>query len=117
VAGVSDRVQFFTKDLFETDVGEASVVTLYLLQALNIKLIPKLKSELRPGTRVVSHSFDMGSAWPPEQKLIVKLGTIPRVRAGISREDGRSPSARVSKRVQDGRQRLVVRRKAIRTLP
>ena len=76
VAGVADKVQFFNQDLFETKIGDATVVTLYLLQALNIKLIPKLKSELKPGTRVVSHSFDMGSAWPPEQKLIVNGQTI-----------------------------------------
>jgi precorrin-6B methylase 2 len=76
VAGVADRVQFFNRDLFETDIGEASVVTLYLLQALNIKLIPKLKSELKASTRVVSHSFDMGSAWPPEQKLIVNARLV-----------------------------------------
>jgi precorrin-6B methylase 2 len=83
VGGVADRVQFLNQDLFETTISDATVVTLYLLQALNIKLIPKLKAELKPGSRIVSHSFDMGSGWPPEQKLIVNgqrvyFWTIPK---------------------------------------
>src|SRR5918993_4227958 len=56
---VRDKVQFLNQDLFETDISEATVVTLYLLESLNIKLIPKLKA-LKPGTRIVSHSFSMG---------------------------------------------------------
>jgi cyclopropane fatty-acyl-phospholipid synthase-like methyltransferase len=63
---VGDRVQFLNQDLFETDISEATVVTLYLLESLNIKLIPKLKA-LKPGTRIVSHSFSMGNEWPPEK--------------------------------------------------
>jgi ribosomal protein L11 methylase PrmA len=59
-AGVGDRVRFLNQDLFTTDISEATVVTLYLLPTLNLKLIPKLNKELKPGTRVVSHSFDMG---------------------------------------------------------
>lgn len=62
--GVSDRVRFRHEDLFTADISEASVVTLYLLSALNQKLLPKLNKELKPGTRVVSHSFDMGSIKP-----------------------------------------------------
>jgi hypothetical protein len=54
-------------DLFETNISEATVVTLYLLPSLNIKLMPKLQKELRPGTRIVSHSFDMGTDWPAEK--------------------------------------------------
>ncbi|MEZ0470035.1 SAM-dependent methyltransferase [Luteimonas salinilitoris] len=65
-AGVTDRVTFREEDLFETDIGEASVVTLYLLQSLNVKLRPKLLSELKPGTRIVSHAFDMAGEWEPE---------------------------------------------------
>ena len=65
-AGVTDRVQFLNQDLFTSNFGEASVVTLYLLPSLNLKLRPKLWSELKPGVRVVSHSFDMGD-WVPEQ--------------------------------------------------
>lgn len=65
-AGVADRVRFVLGDLFETDISPASVVTLYLLTELNIKLRPKLLAELRPGTRVVSHAFSMGE-WQPER--------------------------------------------------
>jgi ribosomal protein L11 methylase PrmA len=70
-AGVARRVTFLQQDLFETDIREATVVTLYLLPSLNQKLRPKLWKDLRPGTRVVSHAFDMGSEWAPEQKLTV----------------------------------------------
>jgi len=69
-AGVADRVRFLNQDLFETDFREATVVTLYLLPSLNLKLRPKLLAELKPGTRIVSHSFDMGD-WKPEQSLDV----------------------------------------------
>ena len=57
---MGDRVKFLNQDLFTTDISEATVVTLYLLPSLNLRLIPKLNSELKPGTRIVSHSFDMG---------------------------------------------------------
>ena len=67
-AGVADRVQFINADLFESDFSDATVITLYLLPALNLKLLPKLLQEVRPGTRIVSHAFDMGS-WQPEQTL------------------------------------------------
>jgi predicted RNA methylase len=66
-AGVGDKVKFMNADLFETPIGEATVVTLYLLPSLNIKLMPKLQKELRNGTRIVSHSFDMGADWPAEK--------------------------------------------------
>jgi ribosomal protein L11 methylase PrmA len=69
-AGVSDRVTFRHEDLFEADISEATVVTLYLLTTLNIKLRPKLWRDLKVGTRVVSHAFTMGD-WEPEQKLDV----------------------------------------------
>ncbi len=59
-AGVGDRVRFLNQDLFTTDISEATVVTLYLLPSLNLKVLPKLNKELKPGTRVVSHAFDMG---------------------------------------------------------
>ncbi len=64
-AGVTDRVKFLQQDLFETDIREATVVTLYLLPEVNLRLRPKLLRELRPGTRVVSHNYDMGD-WRPE---------------------------------------------------
>ena len=67
-AGVGNRVEFRQADLFETDLRKASVVTLYLLRELNIRLRPKLLEELRPGTRIVSHAFDMGE-WLPDSSL------------------------------------------------
>ncbi|MGH6611873.1 MAG: SAM-dependent methyltransferase, partial [Burkholderiaceae bacterium] len=67
-AGVTNRVRFTNADLFETDISDATVVTLYLLPALNLKLLPKLLKDLKPGTRIVSHAFDMGT-WKPEQAL------------------------------------------------
>ena len=81
-AGVTDRVKFLEQDLFETDFHEATVVTLYLLPSLNIKLRPKLWKELKPGTRIVSHAFDMGD-WKPEQEIdvdgrTVYLWTVPK---------------------------------------
>jgi SAM-dependent methyltransferase len=66
-----DRVRFLNQDLFETDISDATVVTLYLLPSLNLKLIPKFMKELKPGTRIVSHSFDMGD-WVPEQTIDVE---------------------------------------------
>jgi precorrin-6B methylase 2 len=65
-----DRVRFLNQDLFTTDISDATVVTLYLLPSLNLKLIPKFMKELKPGTRIVSHSFDMGD-WVPEQTVDV----------------------------------------------
>ena len=80
-AGVADKVTFLSTDLFRADISEATVVTLYLLPSINLRLQPKLMRELKPGTRIVSHRFDMG-AWRPEQALIVHgvhvfLWTIP----------------------------------------
>jgi len=70
-AGVSDRVRFVAQDLFKADISEATVVTLYLLQSINERLRPKLVRELKPGTRVVSHVFNMGPEWPPQKELMV----------------------------------------------
>ena len=69
-AGVGDKVKFLNQDLFTTDISEATVVTLYLLPSLNLKLIPKLNKELKPGTRVVSHAFDMGDIKPQQTQNI-----------------------------------------------
>jgi len=69
-ARVGDRVRFINADLFEADLREATVITLYLLPDLNLKLLPKLLKELKPGTRIVSHAFDMGS-WKPQRSLQV----------------------------------------------
>ena len=80
-AGVSDLVQFRQEDLFKADFKEATVVTLYLLPDLNVKLRPRLWEDLKPGTRIVSHQFDMGT-WKPEKTLqsngrTVYFWTIP----------------------------------------
>lgn len=80
-AGVTGRVQFRNEDLFEADIREATVVTLYLWPWVNLKLKEKLLKELKPGTRVVSHSHDMGD-WTPEREVRaggsrIYLWTIP----------------------------------------
>jgi len=78
-AGVGDRVKFLNQDLFTTDISEATVVTLYLLPSLNVKLIPKLNKELKPGTRIVSHAFDMsadGVDRKPRETLNVNGRTV-----------------------------------------
>ena len=81
-AGVEHLVQFRREDLFKTNFKEATVVTLYLLPELNVKLRPRLLAELKPGTRVVSHQFDMGT-WKPDKKVelsssrTIYLWTIP----------------------------------------
>ena len=69
-AGVEKRVEFRVQNLFDADIGDASVVTLYLLPDVNRRLMPKLLSDLKPGTRVVSHAFDMGD-WQPERVVEV----------------------------------------------
>ncbi|MBM4261032.1 MAG: methyltransferase domain-containing protein [Deltaproteobacteria bacterium] len=69
-AGVEDRVRFLNQDLFESKISDATVVTLYLLSTLNVKLRPKLLEDLKSGTRVVSHAFDMGS-WKPKETLTI----------------------------------------------
>src|SRR5438552_15662919 len=79
--GVTQLVQFRREDLFKANFSEATVVTLYLLPDLNVRLRPRLMAELKPGTRIVSHQFDMGT-WQPERKLelngrTIYLWTIP----------------------------------------
>lgn len=99
MAGVADRVTFQQRDLFDTDIGKASVVTLYLLPEVNLKLRPRLLAELRPGTRIVSHGFGLGE-WQPDLKLSVRgtgsevfLWVVPAPIAGtwrarVGAEDG-----------------------------
>jgi SAM-dependent methyltransferase len=69
-AGVTELVRFLEQDLFESDIRQATVVTLYLLPTLNVELRPKLLRDLRPGTRLVSHDFDMAE-WQPDQTVQV----------------------------------------------
>jgi len=69
-AGVTDRVRFIEKSFFDAEVQDATVVTLYLLSDINLRLKPKLLKELKPGSRIVSHSFDMGD-WKPDKQIEV----------------------------------------------
>jgi SAM-dependent methyltransferase len=80
-AGVADRVEFRRQDLFKADIHDATVVALYLLPAINLKLRPKLWRDLKPGTRIVSHSFDMGD-WKPQKQIevsgeVIYFWTVP----------------------------------------
>lgn len=80
-AGVTDKVEFVLEDMFETDVSEASVVYLFLLESLNKELLPKLLEQLKPGSRIVSHVFTMGD-WQPEKMEFIEgapifLWTVP----------------------------------------
>ena len=70
-AGVADRVQFYHRNLFDTRIAEATVVTMYLLPKVNLDLRPRLFAELKPGTRIVSHDFDMGD-WKPDLHATVR---------------------------------------------
>ena len=70
-AGVSDRIRFLTQDLFEADIADATVVMLFLWPNVNEKLKPKLRRELKPGTRVVSYVHDMGD-WRPREVVNVE---------------------------------------------
>ncbi len=74
-SGVSDKVRFIQNDLFKSDFSDATVVTLYLLPAVNLRLRPQLMKQLKPGTRIVSHAFDMGD-WKPEKTVEVDSTTI-----------------------------------------
>jgi len=81
-AGVIERVTFKRGDLFEADLRPATVVTLYLFTEINRRLLPKLRSELAPGSRIVSHKFDMGEDWAPERTVrvgdsVIHLWTVP----------------------------------------
>jgi tRNA G37 N-methylase Trm5 len=81
---VGQLVTVVEGDLFTQDLSKATVVTLYLLPSLNLRLMPKLMKELKPGTRIVSHAFDMGD-WKPEKELDVDsrkiyFWTIPKAK-------------------------------------
>jgi hypothetical protein len=110
---VADRVRFRRQDLFETDLRPASIVTLYLLPRVNLELRPKLFEQLRPGTRVVSHAFDMGD-WQPDSVVTVRVNqgvgramvyawTIPAKVAGrwtVTTPEGRQVPLQLRQRFQ-----------------
>jgi predicted RNA methylase len=68
---LTEKTRIVQGDIFDSDFSDATVVTLYLLPELNLRLLPKLLRDLKPGTRIVSHAFGMGS-WAPEQTLDVR---------------------------------------------
>lgn len=70
--GVQDRVVFEARDLFDTDLGRATVITAYLLHSVNLRLRPQLFAQLKPGTRIVTHDFDFGK-WQPDQRLTIDV--------------------------------------------
>ena len=72
-AGVDNLVRFEENDLFQADIHEASVVTLFLLNSVNLRLRPKLLQDLKPGTRIVSNTFDMGD-WKPDKEQTLEGG-------------------------------------------
>ena len=76
-AGVTDRIRFRNEDLFTTDIGDATVVMLFLYPDLNLKVRPKLLRELKPGTRIVSHWHSMGD-WPPQETVFVRSSNRER---------------------------------------
>lgn len=87
-ANIADKATFIEGDLFKTDLREATVVTLYLYPTVNLRLLPKLLDELKPGTRIVSHDFDMGE-WKPEKtekvgSSTVYFWTIPQDKTTVS---------------------------------
>src|SRR6185295_14787915 len=74
LAGVEERVSFLQQDLFKADLSQATVITMYLLPAVNMLLRPVLLG-LKPGTRIVSHDFDLGD-WTPDRKTTVRKNTF-----------------------------------------
>jgi hypothetical protein len=74
--GVGDKVAFVAGNLFDTDISKATVVTMYLFPQVNMRLRPRLLKELKPGSRIVSHEFDMGN-WQPDAKLTVAVPDKP----------------------------------------
>jgi SAM-dependent methyltransferase len=107
-AGLGNLVRFRREDLFRTAIWEASVIALYLLPAINLRLRPRLLTELRPGARVVSHNFDMGE-WRPEaderhETGRVMLWTVPAIAGGswsMIAADGAAFTLELDQRFQD----------------
>ena len=89
-AGVEARVRFVRGDFFRADLRDATVVTLYLSPEVNRRLLPKLLDELAPGSRIVSHKFDMGDAWKPDRSVrsgdaTIHLWIVPADRRELAR--------------------------------
>ena len=82
-AGVAERAEFRVQDLFATDLAPASVITMYLLPEVNLQLRPRLRA-LKPGTRIVSHDWDMGD-WQPDRVVTVEVPDKPYGREKLSR--------------------------------
>jgi SAM-dependent methyltransferase len=107
-AGLGNLVRFRREDLFRTAIYEASVIALYLLPAMNLRLRPRLLTELRPGSRVVSHNFDMGN-WRPETDERHEAGrlllwTVPAVAGGswaMTEADGGAFTLELEQSYQD----------------
>jgi SAM-dependent methyltransferase len=95
-SGLGERVAFHQRDLFETDLAQATVISMYLLPAVNLRLRPKLL-ELKPGTRIVSHDFDLGE-WKPDRKVLLRknifLWIVPAKVAGKWRIPVELPSGK-----------------------
>lgn len=68
ISGVEDKVMFFQQDIFKTDFSRANIITMYLLNSINRRLRPILLDKLEPGTKIVSHNFDMGD-WKPDKRV------------------------------------------------
>jgi tRNA G37 N-methylase Trm5 len=83
-AGVEKLVRFEENDLFQADIHEATVVTLFLLPDVNMRLRPKLLQDLKPGTRVVSNTFDMGD-WKAEKEVTVGDAADGEYSGGLSK--------------------------------
>jgi SAM-dependent methyltransferase len=73
-AGVTDRVKFMQEDIFETDFSDATVLALYLLPSVNLRLRPRILGNLKPGTRIVTHDFNMGD-WEPDRRMKLDIQT------------------------------------------
>ncbi len=106
--GMQDRARFTRANLFDVPLAQADVVTLYLLPRINLALRPRLLTELRPGTRIVTHAFDMGEWRADGERLVgdrrVYLWIVPAVAGGqwrVTLADGREVPLTLGQRFQD----------------
>jgi SAM-dependent methyltransferase len=114
-AGVEDQVTFEEGDLFEKDFSDATVLTMYLLQSVNIRLKPVILKTMEPGTRVVSHDFDMGD-WKPDQEdrvggRTIYMWTVPAQVAGrweITTTEGEQGTAFLHQQYQTVKGEVVI---------